>query len=328
MTTPSSLSHGTAVEDFENFLADYGNSLQENRRRVSFFLDLAREFQNLHIPVLPLKGMDLLLRAYPSAGMRPMADIDLLIQKKDIRSVMTALEKKGFTRRPDEGLTYLSEDETINLDIIWDFWYFHGPQDIHALWDRTLTTPFEERAVTIIHPEDDFIYLTAYTAAHRGVLSQTFVQDLRFFLENETSGIHWKHLADKIKSLKLQTFCFHGLSYAAGQGLSGIPENFMEALRPASLADKTLLFFLKRLVSEAPQPKVSYFFTWLGYPGIRGKVKVLREKLFPSPFELEIRRGITSRTGYLTYLIFHPFALILRVFFSGFKRLIKFKNAR
>lgn len=323
MTIPSNLNHDTAAEEFEGFLADYGTLLKENRLRLSFFLELTQELQNQQIPVLPLKGIDLLIRAYPSAGMRPMADIDLLIQKKDIRKVMSVLETKDFKRRPDEGLTYLNRDQSINLDIIWDFWYFHGSKEIQALWDRAVTLQYENTAVEMLHPEDNFIYLTAYTTAHRGVLSETFIRDLHFFLEKEGSSIDWKRLADKIKSLKLQTFCFHGLSYAAAQDLSEVPEDFMAALRPVSLADKTLLFILKHFVSEAPQPKVSYFFTWLGYPGIGGKLKLLREKLLPSRFELEIRRGIASNSGYLAYLFLHPFNLIFMSLSRSSKKLIK-----
>ena len=293
-----------ALESFELFVKDYENISAQNRLRLSFFLDLSREFQSLGIPVLPLKGMDLLLRAYPSLGMRPMADIDLLIQKKDIRKIMAFFEKKGFKRKPDEGLTYLSPDGSINLDIIWDFWYFDRPEDIQTVWQNA--------ANELLHPEDDLIYQVAYTIAHRGMLSEMFVRDLNFFLEKESTLIDWPRLAQKIKRLKLRVAFFHGFSYALEKEALSIPKDFLVALQPSSLNERALASLFKRLVTEAPQPKISYFFTWLGYPGFRGKLQLLREKILPTPLELEIRRGITSPAGYIAYLFLHPIFILIR----------------
>ena len=133
--------------------------------------------------------------------------------------------------------------------------------------------------------------------------------------------MNWPRIMQKIKALKLRTPFFHGLSYALQKEALPIPENLLTSLRPSSINERALSFLFKYCVTEAPQPKVSYFFTWLGYAGIHGKLQLLREKILPTPFELEIKRGISSPSGYLSFVIFHPFFLLIRGCGFAFKAL-------
>ncbi len=331
MTASSSanqpLADSNSIEAFDLFLNQFEKTTKRNHFQLEYLAQLSRELNEAEIPIIPLKGASLLIRAYPSAGMRSMADMDLLIQSKDIRKVMAFFEKKGLIREPDEGLTYVNADRSINLDIIWDFWYFINSKETAGIWKNSIRHPFRGAPIQLLHPEDEFIYLTAYTAAHRGVLSSTFVRDLNVFLEKESRLIDWTRIAQKIQSLKLETFLFHGLSYAIQNGLSKLPEDFLLELTPKSPGRKILFSFLKRLVTEAPQPKVSYFFTWLGYPRFQGKLRLLREKLAPSPLELEIHRGISSKTGYWAWIFLHPWVIAAKTAYHAFCRLFQIKTS-
>lgn len=315
------------IEVFNHFLNQFEKISKKNHFQLDYLVQITQELAEAKIPVIPLKGASLLIRAYPSAGMRSMADMDLLIQPKDIRKIMNYFEKKGLMREPDEGLTYVNADRSINLDIIWDFWYFKNPKDTASVWEKSVPHSFREMPIPLLHPEDEFIYLTAYATAHRGVLSETLIRDLDAFLEKEALSIDWDRLAETIQSLGLAPFTFHGLCYTAKKGLSKIPESFILKLKPKSSGEKILFFFLEHLVTEAPQPKVSYFFTWLGYPGFRGKLRLLREKFTPTPLELEIQRGISSPSGYWAWIFLHPWIIAARALRHAFCRLFRIKTA-
>ncbi len=293
--------------DWDLFCKEQEQVLTQNRHRISFFLSLTREFDDLDIAVLPLKGLDLVLRACPSPAMRPMADMDLLIRKKDIHRVMEFFERKGFLRKPDEGLTYLSPDGLLNLDIIWDIWYLSGP-DHEKLWQRTVTREFEGQNLRFLHPEDFLIYHAAYTAAHRGSFAPVFGQDLELFLEAEGQNLDWKYLSLEAARLGLRPALFHAFSHSEST------RKYAALFEPRSFFEKLKTDAYKKIVTEEPRLQVSYGFTWLEYPGLRGKLKLLREKFLPSPFELEIHRGIKGPAAYLQYLFFHPFNLLLRSF--------------
>lgn len=294
---------GAIPEDLEQFCREREEAASGNRRRLSFFLQTVTELERENIPVLPLKGLDLLIRAYTSPSQRPMADMDLLIRRQDVRKVMRYFESKGFTRKPDEGLTYLSPDKKLNLDILWEFWYL--PARGHkSLWNRTVQRLYEGRSIRCLHPEDLLIYHLAYMTAHRGSLSPQLKQDLEFFLETEGGNLDWAAINAAAGRLGIRPAVYHSLRYAGAEQAA--------QLQPRGLRENLQARLYSRLVTEKPRLHVSYAFTWLEYPGLRGKFKLLREKLLPSRFEFEIHRGSSRLSDYLCFLVFHPFQILLR----------------
>ena len=302
---------------WSRFCEDYEKTAQENRSRVSFFIALQQELKNLAIPLIPLKGLELLLRAYPSMGFRPMADMDFLIRRQDVQKIWTLLEEKGLSRKPDEGLTFISADGRIQMDIVWDIWYL-SKSGHEELWKRTVTKDFEGNKIQCLHPEDTLLYLMTYVTAHRGVLAPLFIQDLEIFLEQEGGGISWERFCAKVRRFGTAPAVYHGLRYARAAGLETIPTAAVQLLKPKGFREKIKLHFYENLVTENSQPEVSYKMTWLEYPGLQGKWKLLREKFLPTPFEVELRQGIQSPLAYAVYLIVHPWRALARAF--GWKR--------
>lgn len=314
MNSPAALKTDS-IPGWDEFCDEFEARLRVNRTRVDYFKTVYLELDSLGIPFIPLKGLDLLIRAYPSLGTREMTDMDILIRPQDIRKVMAYFESKGLTRKPDEGLTYLSADKAINFDIVWDFWYFFSARDRQELWRRLIFVNYEGQNLKLLHPEDHFIYFVTFVTAHRGVFSPVFSKDISLFLEKNSLSMDWEKLAARVQALKLSPYFYHALLYAQENGCALIPNTFRDSLKPKTRVEKRLLQQLEKFVTEKPQPQISYAFTWLGYPGVRGKLKLLREKLLPSPFELEIQRGINSPAGYLKYLLLHPFYLLRQIAF-------------
>ena len=306
----------TSSHDGDVFCDGFVKNVQDNQLKIDFFLDLSEELKKSDVPILPLKGLDLLFRAYPTLGLRTMADIDLLIRKEDILTVKSALEKKGFQRIPDEGLTYLSPDKKINLDIVWDIWYL---PDTTALWKRTVKRIFREKEWVCLHPEDALIYNLVFTVAHRGILTPLFAQDLEFFLEREQAEIDWPRLYKTVLALKFKIPFYRGFSYAQTHGTETLPADWLPRFQPSNSLEEYFARYYELMTQGTGSPKVSYLFTWFSYPGLAGKWKLLKWSLLPSRSDFEMRFGETSRLSYLIHLLFRPFLLVLKGILLGIK---------
>lgn len=59
---------------------------------------IAAALTDNHITVVAVKGAALVYQLYPNIGLRPMGDIDLLVQRSDINSAARILEHMGYER--------------------------------------------------------------------------------------------------------------------------------------------------------------------------------------------------------------------------------------
>ncbi|PIQ81786.1 MAG: hypothetical protein COV76_07190 [Candidatus Omnitrophica bacterium CG11_big_fil_rev_8_21_14_0_20_64_10] len=93
---------------------------QRNTRILEIAAELARRFHETGETLLFLKGTSLLLTVYDQEiGIRPMADIDILVVPEDLGTAETRLEEAGCRRdgskKPSHHDTYLKNDVPIEL---------------------------------------------------------------------------------------------------------------------------------------------------------------------------------------------------------------------
>ncbi len=309
----------------ERWLQVYEAVGRTNQHHLKLLEELFAQFDREGLEVLPLKGIDFLLRGiYGSLGRRPMSDIDLLVREEHLKGVLHLLEENGFQAQrhsnfltesfSQETVDYLSTDRDCILDMVWNFWY---RSEMKSIWERTLPyqTPCGLRK--LLHPEDALHYLIAYQVAHRGNLSTLFVRDLQLFLEKEESKIDWQRWCAEARRLKFHVPLYHGLNYAVSRGLTALPEGVIQTLQPKSISEKWLLAFYQRFVTEGKQrwSSLPYLLPWIGSSGWKSKLRLLGRAFFPSSTLIGIRRGkIPSLGARLFAGIVRPF----RIPFNGF----------
>lgn len=323
----------------ERWLSRYEGIASENQYRLRAYRDILSQGTAQGIEMLPLKGMDLLLRAYPTLGRRPMVDIDLLVRRRDIVPLAAFLRSLGFQERHareslnasflEEALTFDSADRTISLDVIWNFWY--GP-DIEPVWRRAVTRRTPLGALQMLHPEDDLLYLVAYVVAHRGYFSDVFIQDLEVFLEKEAGEINWDRWIAQVKSRHLAEAVCHGLSYARSQGVTAIPENVIRALAPRGIGERALAAYYQRAVTAREMPYGRYLFPFVTAPGWKGRIRLLKQAFWPSRRLIELRLGRpVGRGALIRRAFFRPFWMAGRAFYfisRELHRLVSFGTYR
>jgi hypothetical protein len=67
-----------------------------NLRMISELRSIQAALANQDIPILALKGIALAVSAYPDASLRPMNDMDLLIQRQDLDTATQILNQQGY----------------------------------------------------------------------------------------------------------------------------------------------------------------------------------------------------------------------------------------
>jgi len=267
----------------ESLLAAYQKTAEVNRLRMQRLDEVLVDFESSGVQVVPLKGMDLLGRAYDGLmGLRPMVDVDLLFHRTDLPAIERILGVRGFRSRADGNPSYLSHDNVLALDMVSEVWY---RQDSEAVCQTV----------------------------HRGRLSSRFAQDIAALLEAEEDSIDWHEVLQQIRDCHLQVPVFYGLSYVRDAGCERVPGWVLEALRPAG-SQRLTAFFYRRLLSEQGVAELGHLLLVLRHPDFKGTLSALREKLFPSAEFLDLRYGEQTRPRRLWTRISRP----VRLLYGGF----------
>ena len=74
----------------------YENNLRRNEYLYSVIYDLSRQFEDNAVPVAFRKGAILARRVYEDIGIRPMNDIDVLVDKTRVQDIVEVLHGMGF----------------------------------------------------------------------------------------------------------------------------------------------------------------------------------------------------------------------------------------
>src|SRR6185503_8502263 len=82
------------------------------------------------IPVIPLKGPTLAVRAYGDIGLRQFSDLDVLVRQSDVSRIQALLIENGFT--PHQRLTSAQDAALQRFDCSCNFISKHGVAlDVH-----------------------------------------------------------------------------------------------------------------------------------------------------------------------------------------------------
>jgi len=224
-------------------------------------------------------------------GLRPMADVDLLVRERDLPAIDSVLQELGYLPQLDGNPAYRDPDNSLSLDLITEIWY---TDDTEGIWRRTVQRDLAGISVKGMGADDLLMYLTAYSVLHRGYFPPSFPKDIALLVEKER--VDWEFVVDEAIRRNLKVPLFHGLSYAAGHESIPIPNHVLESLAPTNTTETVLQFVLQKLVTDKAVDGMGHFLLLISQPG-KKKCRRLQQAFWPSPAFLKYRYGERGKTS-------------------------------
>lgn len=241
------------------------SSLEKKNYAIAFSnLKLSRELKRLlgifsekRIESIVLKGPVLDEGIYPQKGLRPFADMDILIHREDLTQVEEILSREGyvipegilperFYRQFHFEIPFINEAKgKIYLEIHWDLlprWRLHSP-DVFEVWKRREFLG-GEKALYSLCPEDMIIYLCGHLDLHAYMNRYHYASaNIRDYIFKRLSGnrliwfsdlwaaigffterINWGRLVERTKRWGLNSAVYANLAVMEKLFSSGAPQ--------------------------------------------------------------------------------------------------------
>ncbi len=156
----------------ERWRKDYVSNQAVYLRYLSLVQPIFKRLTKENIPFFIYKGCSLIERYYRDPGLRPISDIDLVMQPKDILSGSHIFEEHGFIQEPTFGHHFYRDE--FCLDVHVDLFRldrvpsrkFAITHDGAGLWERLDRLNIQGCPVRTLGAYDEFIFLCWHAMKH------------------------------------------------------------------------------------------------------------------------------------------------------------------
>ncbi len=281
----------------EEFLKKLKGEYIWNKIKNTVFLQEIEKLKALNKPILLLKGSALIMSVYDDIALRPMSDIDIMVQEEDLECIhkfliengyrLISMEYNTFDRRLGAGRKYVKDFLCFDVSTHIEVLYIGKKADKKAFMNSNRLRD----NLFILCPEDLLLHILIHMSNHHFFYRLIWLYDIKMILEK--FNINWKCLFERIKKINLNSLILFGLFEAKRIFKLKIPGLSEYALKEPSrkiLSIENAVFLLT-------------------IPGIRNKLLFLSSSLFPSSDYLRLRYGKDS----LFYRIIRPFHVISKL---------------
>jgi hypothetical protein len=236
---------------YEKIKGIYRYTLYKNSMILSGLRKIIQSLSDAGVRVMILKGASLILTYYPDKAVRPMNDIDLLVEEKNLNQTLDVLTGLGFqdigqqtydlSLRRHPAVT-LAGRHGFELDVHWNLLTEYNPQnDPVAWWRDARVMDWQGLPVCLLSPEDQVMHLCAHGVKWDALPSIRWIPDVLNVLCHEPD-IAWPVLLDKCSQRRLTLPVRCGLLYLKKHFDAPVPEDVLELLfrQSVSLSEEKL----------------------------------------------------------------------------------------
>lgn len=186
-----------------------------NERRYRHMGALLHTLAEKGVPVIALKGVQLVTEVYGSLSLRHMWDIDLLARVPDLAEVERVLLDRGYgpSDRPsiEDDLRWTSHlcpfilDEPDGRTVFEVHWTIEQPTapfdfSVDALWERSRPTTVADAPARFLADEDLVLHLVLHATFHHGFdVTLKHLCDLAWLLERRAGALSADRLAARAR---------------------------------------------------------------------------------------------------------------------------------
>ncbi len=254
---------------------------------------LLERFQQKHIPVIVLKGAALATQFYPSPGLRPFGDIDLLIPKAILSRADQLLEEEGYAPAIElgEGFSsrYLAQQAytrsgspAFTFDLHWHFLaavYYRRHIPIDWFWQHTTEVHLGDCSARVFTPGAQLLHLCAHYALHHRDGELLTLYDVARLLSQPGVEFDWPELMAQARMFHLsRAVQFTCEQVRESWGVS-LPTQVWEELDQVQPGLEERIAFA---VSAGRHSHWRTFLDGLNMPGLGAKLAYAWQYLFPT----------------------------------------------
>jgi hypothetical protein len=216
----------------------------ENQMALHKLSQLLRTFHEADVPTLILKGAALALLYYKDLGLRPMADLDVLVPVNKAADVIGRLRDAGWRsvealpRRITEdyllavkACNMIRNESDPKLDLHWHvFQECLEPESDLDLWERSVPVRCGEVASRALSPADQFLHTCAHAMEWNAIAPMRWVSDAMAVL-SAVPDFDWDRVLHQAGRRRLVLTLQSMLPYLRRLVDAPIPDPVMEQLQ-------------------------------------------------------------------------------------------------
>ncbi len=251
-----------------------GNSLR-NRLLTRELTRLTAILESHGITPLAFKGPILALTGYGGVALRQFSDLDLLVRRSEMPSVVRLLGAEGFSPQLSsseivtDGFFQASEDAFIKpgamavIDVHWNLMprYFPFAPDSELVRRRSVRLRLEDGEVSAPAPHDQMLITCVHGTKH-GWPSLGTIADVAALLRIE-NGYEWPALYDEAAELGSLPMLLLGLMLAHEALAAPLPEPAIELAWRDPIVASLVPRLLESLFSRREALRLPFFYDWV-----------------------------------------------------------------
>ena len=174
-----------------------------NKSRLRDFAKLQAKLAAAGIPVVAMKGIPLAAFYYEDIGVRPMADVDLLVRREDAKAAVACLLADGYRLSvpfaetdiaTKNGRTFTKEGAS-EVDLHWGVLHdFNVAWSDEALWSGSQTRPYDGMVLRFLRAEDQILHLCSHGMRYNVVAPLRWLADVAMVLRRDGHRIDMDYL--------------------------------------------------------------------------------------------------------------------------------------
>jgi hypothetical protein len=270
------------------------------------------------IPVIVLKGVHLAEIVYPNIALRPIGDIDLLVDERDMIPCSEILLENGFLpsrrfRLEIEVGKHLHIPPFVKpggatVELHWSVIPPDSPIhiDLPELWARALPVKISGAPALSLSPEDLLLQLCLHFYQHEFRLGIRHLYDLVETVVFYGADLDWEQVAARASQWNAGKPTYLALHLARQLLNAPIPPEVLKTLRPGDFNPQIDALARKRVLKPAGTPPVHTDLARLrGRQPLRVKVRAVLNTLFPYPEYVARKYSLAqgSKKVYFYYLV-------------------------
>jgi hypothetical protein len=260
--------------------------------------NILRVLQAAGIPVIPLKGACLGESVYGDIGLRPMADIDLLVRTADLAEALNVLRTHGFAsardfdiesaRQYSQHMPLLLNRRGVPLELHWTISdpllsLPFGDDDLEQLWRRATPANTCGSPALMLSPADLLLHLCAHASVHHRFSSiglGAFL-DIELVVRRYGEDLDWEQFVRHANQWGIAKGVSLTLQLAQEWTAVVIPPHVMPSLECAA-PDEATVEWVRHKIWNDTSPAVSTSVARMGKERVSGRLGAVYAALFPS----------------------------------------------